>query len=925
MVLHPNHAPARHMVRTAATYGTFLSVTALATLMLATAPAVAQDVPTASEAGATVAQAEQTRSFSIPAQPLAAALDALSRQTGLSFAYSTSQLEGVQSQGVSGTLTPRAALARLLSGTGTTFEFTGANTVAITRAGQQDDGVVRTEPISVRAGAVTDPADLPFRTPGSVSYISREQIDRIRPSSPGDIFIETPGVVAAGNHDGTAINVNIRNAQGLNRVRVMVEGTQQESSGYQGYAGPDQRTYMDPELIGGVEISKGPGGGAYSSGTTGGIVNIRLLEADDLIREGRNIGFRVRGGLAGNGIEPRDFSVDGNRDPALVDLAQDDNRFLNGENYFFSLASAFRTDHVDLVAAYARRRDGNYFAGVDGSQFTVVPNYLPGGVIEDRERILSRILPGQEVPNTSEDTESLLLKGALRWNDGQSLEAGYTRYESEFGHVYPSNFTIFTVQQYPLNEVLSNRFWLRYKWESENDLINLQANVWHTNAEELGEFRNPRQENAAWGGEIWNSSFFNTTFGDLTLTYGAEYSTSRTDIPEPALAIGGIQFTPGVLPPTTVNEELPFIFDGDREVFGGYMNAALAPTDWLTLNAGLRYDYFDSQSVSIGSVCRPDGIDAFVNAATPADQFAAFLQLDGFCGSTLVETDNSAGRFSPRAGITIEPLEGLQIFGQYSEGFRAISLVEMGQNFVFGFSPNPELRPEQVQTWEAGINYLHDGLLFEDDEFRAKFVYYDKTYEDYVARTGVERVTEFGFINLFYENIPEANFSGIEANISYDAGFFFTDFTFNKFTNVEYCFVNEFLRDPVSLAPEDARFGCFNRPPSGEWIGNTGQPDYSGSATFGTRLFDEDLVLGARVSFFGEPNHDIPGPEFGTLFEYWPSESIFDVFGSYQFNENIAVSFSVENIANKYYVPPLLVTRLPAPGRTARVNFTATF
>ena len=81
-----------------------------------------------------VAQADQPRSFAIPPQPLPSALERFADQAGISFAYRTGDLSSVASPGVSGTLTPREALARLLAGTGVTFAFTGTNTVTLARA-----------------------------------------------------------------------------------------------------------------------------------------------------------------------------------------------------------------------------------------------------------------------------------------------------------------------------------------------------------------------------------------------------------------------------------------------------------------------------------------------------------------------------------------------------------------------------------------------------------------------------------------------------------------------------------------------------------------------------------------------------------------------------------------------------------------------
>ena len=869
--------------------------------------------------GPAAAQPAETRAFEIPRQSLSSALLAFAEQSELEVLFDTRIAQGKTSPGVRGSYTSEQALRQLLAGSNLSYRYTSARAVTLeTVPHQGDDGPIQTGPVRVEAPSDIRPSDIRYTTPGSSDYISREQIERIQPSSPGDIFKETPGVLSGASHDGTSINVNIRSAQGLNRVRVMVEGTQQESSGYQGYSGADQRTYVDPELIGGVDITKGPGGGAYSTGTTAGTVNIRLLSADDLIREGRSADFRVRGGLGGNATEPTDNRDLFTRNPDEIELADDSDGALTDDNWFGSFAAAYRSDRFELVGAYARREEGNYFAGKNGPEtFTAIRQTSQGP--EPGEYRFSRIEPGQEVPNTSEDTTSILLKGTLRWADGQSLEAGYTRYDSEFGQVFPTNITIWPPQQYALNEVESNRYWLRYRRQSGNELINLQANLWRTSAEEAGESRQAPQENDAWGAEFWNSSFVHTPLGGLILTYGAEYSTSDALVDAETFAFG-TRYVAGE-GGSYVQERFSPAFDGSREVFGGYLNAVLVPTDWLSLNAGVRYDGFKAESMSPVFQCDVDFsetdelFDRYGEARRRAFQaetseeferlyaealliqaslFEARTRLDGYCGYERAESEHDGDRISPRFGATIEPMEGLQLFAQYSEGFRALSLVELGQTYNGPVTVNPDLEPEVVKTWEVGANVLRDGVFFDDDAFRAKLVYFNNDYDNFVTRSGTMDSRQGGSI-FFYENVPDVTVSGYEASLSYDVGKVFADLNVSVFD------------EPLDV-PTQASID---------------QPEYAGTATLGTRWFEETLVLGARLNFFGEPNLD--GPLEVSDGDYWAANEIFDLFGTYEFNDNIAVRFSVENATDRYYTAPLFVSRIPAPGRTARINFTAMF
>ncbi len=119
-------------------------------VLLLQAPARADNQVVPPAAGEQLAQSSQPRSFAIPAQPLASALDRFADQTGISFAYRTGDISTIRSPGVSGMLAPREALQQLLAGTGVSFAFTGANTVTITRAPDAGAGAMQLDAVQVQ-------------------------------------------------------------------------------------------------------------------------------------------------------------------------------------------------------------------------------------------------------------------------------------------------------------------------------------------------------------------------------------------------------------------------------------------------------------------------------------------------------------------------------------------------------------------------------------------------------------------------------------------------------------------------------------------------------------------------------------------------------------------------------------------------------
>ncbi len=345
-----------------------VATTAVGSLQTAM-PALAQQQRSA-RSGATT--------FDIPAQSLTAALTAFARQSGLRLAYSASLTQGKSAPAVSGPIPPAEALSQLLSGSGLSYSLNGG-TVTITErvSGAHAVGAANGEtmlaPI-VAGGGIINPVDAPYETAAPTAYISQENIDRFRGSSPADIFRGTPGVLSGEARNGAgAVDVNIRGMQGMGRVAVTVDGASNSATVYQGYQGISNRTFVDPDFLGGVDITKGSD--VASSGIAG-TVAMRTLDAGDIVKEGHTFGLRVKGGFGTNTSTPppagttAGYAWPGGTWAPPVATAKSDGMdrpsFFDPTSGSGSIVGAMQEENVDLLAGYAYRRQGNYHAGTNG-------------------------------------------------------------------------------------------------------------------------------------------------------------------------------------------------------------------------------------------------------------------------------------------------------------------------------------------------------------------------------------------------------------------------------------------------------------------------------------------------------------------------------------------------------------------------------
>ena len=882
-----------------------VATTAVGSLQTAM-PALAQQERSA-RSGATT--------FDIPAQSLTAALTAFARQSGLRLAYSASLTQGKSAPAVSGPIPPAEALSQLLSGSGISYSLNGG-TVTITErvSGAHAVGAANGEtmlaPI-VAGGGIINPVDAPYETAAPTAYISQENIDRFRGSSPADIFRGTPGVLSGEARNGAgAVDVNIRGMQGMGRVAVTVDGASNSATVYQGYQGISNRTFVDPDFLGGVDITKGSD--VASSGISG-TVAMRTLDAGDIVKEGHTFGLRVKGGFGTNTSKPppagttAGYAWPGGTWAPPVATAKSDGMdrpsFFDPTSGSGSIVGAMQEENVDLLAGYAYRRQGNYHAGTNGPSAVPVsmgprPFCYESGVCLPPARGwkdyidnigIANYRAGEEVLNTQLQTKSYLAKGTVRFENGHSLQFGYNGFRSEAGDLLASRLTSDRGQAMQQGQTAGTKVdagTLRYGWKpDDNDLIDLKANLWATRLE----LRNPRRSGVLypqpgdfglpadfrtgsdtfmWGADVANTSVLTNDYGGLDLTYGLSFLSEDT---RPS------KFTPEL-------ETWLDLRDGTRQEAAAFTKAAWKATDWLTINGGLRYQHYWTEDRNAPEQARP-----------------------GYTYDTAL----SDGGFSPSVGVTLEPFDGTQFYVNYSNALRSPSIFEGVSAFTMNVNSN--LRPERSSNWEVGTNLRREGVFSADDQAMMKLGFFDWNVDNYISR---EWYTDpRGISGMRIHNIAGAHFQGIELSGRYERGGFTAELAANYYTDVEFC------RTATT---------CGHKSLYADYATNQVPPEYTVALTLSQTFLDDALTVGGRISRTGSRaigHGDVTAQgasQFISLID-WKPYTLVDAFAEYRINETLTASFRIENLTDAYYVDPLSLVQQPGPGRTFYASLKAEF
>lgn len=688
------------------------------------------------------------RAYRIAPGTLPDVLNRLVLDAGQVLSYDGRLTEGLYSDGLEGRYTFAAALDRLLAPHALGWRYLRPGVVTVQpRATADGDGAVVLSPVRIEGGPQL-PRDGRFDGAGSVEVITDAQLQKVPVTSARDIFAGSPGVWVMDGRQNPGLNINIRGIQGPGRNNVMIDGARQNFARYGGYNGVSSQVYVDPDLIANVTVEKGPVSGAHGAGAVGGVVALRTLEADDLIDEAGRFGARLRGSSGSDAF--------------------------HGSG---SLAGGWRVnDWIDMAVGVAARHTGDYASGERDPE---------GRVMEPTSLVPNPPVPGEGVPHTQQKSRSALLKLAMDLPHAQTLKLGGTLHENEYSYDRLGFSTIYGSPTEGRAHTLTSK----YAWAPKGrDLFDLRANVWLARSRDADLDQDSVvmtiREIRTTGFELFNTSRWSPSWGDVHLTYGGELfedDASQTQ----GLDVGG-----------------------KRRISGGFVQARWFPLNWLEAGAGLRYDTYTLRGA--GEALAP----------LPGQNPLSFW------------VDRGDDALSPSLSLLVMPIRGIQLYVRNAEGFRPPVLSEAmmsGQAFITPIVPNFALTAETSENREVGINLQRNGLWRRYDRLRFKAAYFDNRYQDYIRRD----YTTFGAISaLSFENLDRALFAGWELQGGYDIGWLYAEASYTHFVRMRFC-------DDGSC---EGQVGSL-----GDWGSPNIPPTRKVTADTGVRLWGRRITLGARM------------------------------------------------------------------------------
>jgi outer membrane receptor protein involved in Fe transport len=304
---------------------------------------------------------DASATFNIPAGDLAGALDRLSRQTGIQLMYQPGLVAGKQVGALSGHLTWREALDRLLQGSGLVYQQVNATTIVIRKSGggPKSGARPRTMPPSKLATGekptVTDLKTMTVTgtrirggtTPSPVITIGAENIREEGFTDLGEVIRsvpqnftggQNPGVFMGGNVTGGGLaNQNMTGGSSLNLRGLGPDASLTLLNGrrmaHSGFVQAVDISAIPVDAVERVEIMADGASAIYGSDAVGGVANVILKRDVD----GITLGARY-GGTSDGGLATREYTATGGT------------TWLSG-----GLIAAYKDATVDPI--YARQRD----------------------------------------------------------------------------------------------------------------------------------------------------------------------------------------------------------------------------------------------------------------------------------------------------------------------------------------------------------------------------------------------------------------------------------------------------------------------------------------------------------------------------------------------------------------------------------------
>ena len=366
-----------------------------------------------------------------------------------------------------------------------------------------------------------------------VSTVRKDQIDQLMASRTSDILYGIPSVWFQQRGDSPATSISIRGLQDFGRVAVVVDGARQNFTAT-GHGTGSGSFFLEPELLAGADIVRGPVANIYGSGAIGGVASFRTLDTDDILRPGERWGTQMRGTVGTNTSRTLGSFFGGARPSA----------------------------NVDVFGGATWRKQGNY---VDGS--------------------------GATIPQTGNEIETGIAKATFRPADGHEVKFGGIVYNADYdtGQNAKFNESIYGTN---VRDTTATARW-RYA-KPEDRLFNFDGNVyWHQTVQD--QVKLATGSDTFISGPVGAGSRIDlaTTGFDVHNTTRVDTGPLRH-----AFTYGGDLFHDDGKTSDTGTKESLFTPSGERTVWGSFAQWKMNYSTWLETIGALRYDRYDLSGTS---------------------------------------------------------------------------------------------------------------------------------------------------------------------------------------------------------------------------------------------------------------------------------------------------------------------------------------
>ena len=416
---------------------------------------------------------------------------------------------------------------------------------------------------------------------------------------------------------------------------------------------------FDFDSLSALDILRGSDSSRYGSGALAGVVQLRTLDPEDLIEEGKN-----HGGIVKGAYDSADRSWRANA--AVAGRVNDTWLMVQG-----GYRKGHEIENMGTVGGYGNTRSEANPEDYDQKNFLAkIHQYVEGG---HRFGLTGEIFDREDDMLNNTGTTASYVPGEFHAIDVTKRN----RVSAEYNFESPDKSGW-------LDRANLIAYWQEQQLNAKTDAI--RQDLTPPISPPTGPFKRDNElKQNAYGlvgdgekevllGELSNNFRFG---GEIYRTDLTQYSSGQDNcpaVPPPFSTCSFLGSNHSDMPDVDGSSIGLFVED-DIQFLGGR----------LTLTPGVRFDYYDFS---------PTSTTAF--EASPTYDPAYLV-------------DNSDSRFSPKLRVNYAATEKLDLFAQWAQGFRAPSALELYGNYGnFGNYVrlgNPDLKPETSNGFEVGFKY----------------------------------------------------------------------------------------------------------------------------------------------------------------------------------------------------------------------------